>query len=565
MSLCYEDTLLAAYLCSKGLALFKVDPISGLSRAPFSTPLYDDQMNQDKELLRTRGAESITQHILTADKRFTDLYVLEGLRRLAQNERNDCVLVFRVLKPKSAEYRWVREWVLPSILPDGTVALACCSELYENRVERMFSELLERRSGLMLASLSHKAFDCCLWTDEKARILSDTRECRKWIYGDTSRSLQKTPLESFVPLDQNKLALREYIKSRTNDCIPIRLRMNALVEVDIVVFPFTGKYIVGLKIVTESPLSIHRSLRRSRLDRRSPQDPKLVGNIVSEIYRNILRDWQESLEQSSETRTSYSWIVPVRCPSTPEAISDYILMSLPSHIQNDFVEATKRGDFHSCCQMLSFTVYGNVNILSASHWRHLTDNIDLVHCVFRFMLNLVPTLTEEPQKQLNLLKLVHNTQKNMLINRLDRESYFTTVYRFTIVLLSTACSKPEYYLREITWLRSCFVEAVRVPISSDRQLLTLFWISLLWGGAMFGLNTDRKREEAIMTLKKVVIEIETFKQRHPLSPIVNQQLFVALYNLTRSNLSDREEESVIQNKLTSDVFYTPLIQQLISQ
>ena len=575
-SCAFEDVMLAAYMFPKGLGLFMIDPVSGRSTGPFSTPLYREIMNQDFNLFRARGVESITQNVVTADRTLCDIYVIEAIK----HQPVDCVLICRILRPNSSQYRWVRQWTLPGMLPNRIVTLSACCDLFETQAERILSTLVEQTSSLMLACVAQKSFDCCLWADERMRILSDTVKCRKWLYGDPNRSLLKSPLESFIPLDQNKLALREYVKSRSGngplEAKPIRLRMNIanrpLVETDVFVFPFvTGtkpiRYIVALRLVEILTSSLIRAPRISAAAIQHHEPPPVAAdNGVGEIYRGILRDWNEAINDCERIR---NWIIPVERMSGFESMSDFLLMALPPHIQGDFREAAERGDYHSCCQMLSFTIYGDANIMSPQGAR--STNTDLLHCTFKFLLSFVPKLRSDPARQFSLLSLLQDCQRHVLIRRLDSQLYTSTVYRFALVLLSTAVSNPNYYSREIAlkWIRSTFADTLNLPVNDiqpnlDRKLLIVYWICLLWAGAMYSMNNQRKTQEAVAVLKTVVSELTSFRKRIPMSPLVNQILFVALRNLTKSEdtVISKTEKRKYLSQLENDVIYSPLIDRL---
>ena len=549
----YQEVMLAACMFPKGLGAFVMDPITGLSTGPFSTRRFRDIMNQDPTLFKDRGIESITQNVLDADREMCDKYVLEAIRqRLVEdgNRRIDCVLVCRILKPLSTEYRWVRQWTLPGILPDDRVVLSGCNEIFDHQARCILESLAEERSLKMLSALSQMAYDCCLWTDERLRILSDTRNCRKWILGNSTRSLINTPLESFLPFDHNKLALRQYFKAVALTCLsPIRLRMNVknrtLVEVDIWAFKVDNKYIVGLNSVDTGDHQPVERVVAPRLVKKNVTIPfdvpsRIIDNfhessqaaVISDMYRGLISSLAASLDACCQVG---SWEVPAirTCSSTEsEANFDCVVGSLPPQIQKDFLDASERLDYHSCCQMLSFTVCGDANILasSATSISRLTDNSDLLNCVFAFLTDMVPRLNTEPNRQDILLNSLQDGLK-----RLDHDSYIPAAYRFAIVLLSTASVNPPDPVR-LLWLRSTFINTLALPIGPNRdsQLLVSYWVCFLWASAMHAVGTERRIEEALAVLENIINEIEGFETRYPFSSVATRLGLLAHKNLNSS-------------------------------
>ena len=584
----YDRILLTTYLCPTGFCLCKVDPVTGLSTAPFATPAYLEMMNQDSHLLRTRGAQSIILNAYPEDQQRCEAYLLEGMRQLPFTSGRHivvCPLFFRILmKGPSCEYQWIKETTYLSKL-DGhekTLTIVSSSQVCEESVNRMYSILVEERSLKMLSALSQKAYDCCLWTDDRLRILSDTGDCRKWLLGSSTRSLLKIPLESFVPLDHNKLALRDFAQIRTRDAkevAPLRVRINIahhiLAEVDVYIYPVREcggqrlKYLVAMRLVSgqqqSGGLRHPRRVSTRELGEQGIQMSKYNLAVSNDHFRQILSDWTDSVENSLRQPRVRSWIIPVRLAGR-DAVSEYLLMVLPSHIQGDFTDAANRGDYHACCQMLSFTIHGNANIFSA---RMSTDNSDLVICAFQFLLDLAPKLAKDSARQFSLLSQLQDALKHLLVHRLDKERYIAALYGFTITLLSTAVMVPKYYAREIAikWLRTVFVEALEIPVdNNDGKVLIVYWICILWSGAMHAFGTQRRTEEAVAVLKKLVGEIEGFKNRYPFSLVANQALFVALHNLTSlDGIVAKKDKRKYTEKLQRDVLRTDAFRHLIAQ
>lgn len=551
-----EHVVCAAYLLPRGLGLFVIDPISGLSTGPFANPLHFDLLNHDPELFKSSGVQSVTRNAFQADRVLCDMNVLESMRRMTI-EGSECVLVVRILVPQpgAKEYRWIRQWTPARWLPSESISLTCLAEKFEVGALRILETLKEDRSLLMLASLAMKAYDCCLLVDAKFRIISDSPEGRKWIYGDTNRSLVLTPLESMVPLDQNKLALRQHLKS--NEKEPIVIRVNRarkdLTEVKLVsiligkittpnqdLIPEEAVWLVGMAKIGSAEKKSKSSTLSSPPKRMEPsfQIPLLMSTnrsppfpMMGEVYRDIFRDWKASIENPLVVN---GWMVPIRRVASPEAISDFILMSLPHHLQTDFMSAANRGQFNHCAQLLSFTVFGNANIMSLRSLK-LTDNTDLIHCVFRFFLNMVPRMHAEPGRQFSLLYSLNESRKQLLSHRLDAGCFTSMTFRFMLALLSTAIVHPDYYSTQfgLKWLRTCFKEVFELLMGTRQTkssyLLVVQWICLLWAGTMRAMADQT--EEADAVLHRLKRDVEQFLEIHPMSIIANQQLMVILWNL----------------------------------
>lgn len=545
----YEQVLLAAYQIPNGLTLFKVDPKTGLTTSPFTTPRYLELMHQDPELLRVNGVAAVTQHVHDCDRTLCDMYVIESSQRELVGEHIDCLIAYRVKQEGSEEYTWMRQWTISGILHDGYLTWSCMVEPFQEGVDRMVETLNEERSERMLAAFSNKVFHCALLTDERMRIISDSPDQRKRIYGDSSRSLKGAPLESLIPLDQHKLALRTYFRERRENLSkvtpPFRLRMNLrrqmLSEVDIQVFPLAdGHNVVGIDVVGQKNQPKTRPQPKAQsspvLEPPKPRITTSGPDIIGEVYRNVISDLQYSMQCCERIN---GWFVPVRKPKDPEVITDYLLMAIPEHVQADFAEAAQKADYKSCAQILSFTVYGNANILSQSRWKQLTDNTDLIHVVYRFFVNLVPHLADQPAKQFSLLSTLHDAQKALLFRRLDRESYTSTVYRFAIVIMSAAARNPQYYSTDISmnWLRPVFMDALKIPISdadSGHKLLVVYWLCILWAGAMHSMQGERRTQESIAVLRKLETELDNYLRQFPCSLIANELMGLCLSNLKTS-------------------------------
>jgi hypothetical protein len=557
----YERVLLAANLIPKGITLLKLDPAVGVSSAPFASPKYIELMRQDPVLLRENGVASVTLHVHDADRALCDMQVVASSKQEIEGQHSDCRLTFRLGDSDGTGLSWMRQHTMTGVLPSGHVGWSCLVEPFDEEAGRIVETLNEDRTGRMLAGMASKAFDSCLWLDERIRIISDSSTIRKRVYGDSSRSL-----ESLLPLDHHKLALRTYAKDRKQDSqrlMPaLRLRMNLnkhlLTEVDMEVYPIQDKgYVVGIKSLAPRKESKKTEKPKLEMVQPPPNIYKPGPDPVGEAYRNLLRDLQYSLDHCESIN---GWLVPIRRITSPEVITDYLLMAIPHHMQGDFAEAADKADFQNCAQLLSFTVYGNANILRQSQWKQLTENSDLIHVVFRFFMNLVPKLADQPARQFSLLSIVHDAQKALLVKRLERECYISTVYRFAIVTLSTAASNPEYYSTDISmrWLRSVFVEALKTPMAteaSDRKLLVVHWMCLIWAGAMHSINDEHRTQEAVAVLRRLEVEIDIYRRKFPLSIMSNELMAVCLSNLKTT--AGRKERKKLEKKIQSLVnFWT---------
>jgi hypothetical protein len=164
-------------------------------------------------------------------------------------------------------------------------------------------------------------------------------------------------VESLVPLDQHKIDLRTYVKSRNENirkiAAPQRLRMNLknqmLAQVDLQVFPMENDAcIVGIELIRE--IRVVKPVLSEKPNVALSDQPKaktidMGHDIVCEVYRNVIRDLQNSIEFCERI---IGWLLPVRKPMTP--------------VQADFAEAAQKTDYQSCAKKLSFTLYGYANI-----------------------------------------------------------------------------------------------------------------------------------------------------------------------------------------------------------
>jgi hypothetical protein len=63
----------------------------------------------------------------------------------------------------------------------GLISCACLIESFDEGADKLNETLNEERSERIIAAMANRLFDCCLWTDERMRIVNDNVECRKRI------------------------------------------------------------------------------------------------------------------------------------------------------------------------------------------------------------------------------------------------------------------------------------------------------------------------------------------------------------------------------------------------
>jgi hypothetical protein len=312
-----------------------------------------------------------------------------------------------------------------------------------------------------------------------------------------------------------------------------------------------------------SVVSVFKIKTQRRMNSSLYSQPSFVhyssSDTIGEVYRDLFRDWKLTIEKCENIN---DWLVPCRLTATAEAIRDYILTAIPHGLQGDFCNAYDKGDFNAVGEILAFTVYGNANIVSqSSRWKALTDRTDLIHVVFRLFMNMVPILSasKDSGRQFNLLFSINQFRQQVLCARLKPECYQCIMFRFTIVLLSTAARNPSYYCTDLalSWLRSCFKEAIETanePGTGNKSLgsqkkLVLFWICTLWAGTMHAMG-PRFFAEAIALLRKLKYELCAFRSIEcPYSVIVNQLLVIVL-----ANLAQCEKDEATRLRMNKKIF-----------
>lgn len=103
-------------------------------------------------------------------------------------------------------------------------------------------------------------------------------------------------------------------------------------------------------------------------------------------------------------------------------------------------------------------------------------------------------------------------------------------------MFSAAALNPEYYSTDIAmnWLRSVFVDALKVPIKEHKaghKLLLVYWMCMLWAGAMHSMNAEKRVAEAIALLRKLESEIDKYLAHFKFSSFASDIMAVCVANL----------------------------------
>jgi hypothetical protein len=110
--------MLAAYAIPKGVAMYKLNPQSGFSTAPFATHKYLGIMNQYRDLFPQNGVAAVTQHMHDTDRELCDMYVIDASERALDGDHTDCIIANRISRGDDGHYSWMRQWTLPGVLPE---------------------------------------------------------------------------------------------------------------------------------------------------------------------------------------------------------------------------------------------------------------------------------------------------------------------------------------------------------------------------------------------------------------------------------------------------------------
>jgi hypothetical protein len=213
-----------------------------------------------------------------------------------------------------------------------------------------------------------------------------------------------------------------------------------------------------------------------------------------------------------------------------ESVTNELVLALPNYLQSEFLQSASVLDFQHCAQLLSFTVYGDCNIFG--HPRQFTSNVDLIQCVYRFFINMVPEMHADGLKQRQLLLALCESKKSLIAQNVSRPLRVLLNLRFALMILSTANQNAHLYVDSLPLLRAAFVEALEAPavpeIDDGKKLPVIYWVCLLWASLMEKMG---RTQEAAAVLTGTLEELTAYSTGHPGCRMTRQQLFICVSHL----------------------------------
>lgn len=517
----------------RGLSLIRLDLESALTTGVFGNQLYCDMFHITQEQLMAQGLVAITTNGLYEDYHLFDIVVPEYIKQWS-----DTVVVFRVVA--GDRVAWIRQLTHFTWAGGSSIVGASVLENFAAGADAIARSLKGSRSEFMLSAITQSVFPIAVWVDAKLRITAASPATAS-LLAPSRDTVTGLPLELFVSLDQHKLKLRSFLRTRRDQNAPLvcRLRMNIgdrnLVQVDVFPFSMNGATIIGI-----NPVDPIISLAKRR-KRRSARAPATAGGpaeradepstaVINETFRWLFRDWFEAMTAGWAAVGPADWRVPTRIIAYQESVTNELILALPNYLQSEFLSASAAANYQLCAQLLSYTVYGDVNILG--HPKQLTANLDLVQCVYRFFINMVSALSGDVKRQHALLMALSESRKTLIVKKLTKPLCIMLNLGFALTLLSAANKNPANFSDSLPWLRAAFADALETPplpqIDEGRKLPVMYWLCILWASFMHAIG---RAEEARGLLSGTLEELEAYTARHPRCLMTAQQLDLVRYNL----------------------------------
>jgi hypothetical protein len=335
-----------------------------------------------------------------------------------------------------------------------------------------------------MASLIKTVCDCWYIIDNRLRVMN---EC--W--------LKNKPLDILIPLDESRLRIRSAMNQQT---WPIRIKMNVLnqsmIDVDLFGARVTDQRVVlGVKLVNPLPSKRKRVVRppASRLSTVSSSSSMTMDDRLTErlVFRRLNFDLIKSFLNS--VASPNGWVVPDFNVGEIDSVIDEITAAIPSHLQSEFTEAVSDCNFSGVSELLSCSVFGNINVCSKNP---LAWCPEMLISAYRLLLHMALSSAEG----YGLIHRLDEARKTWVFRRLEQPSNCFVSLSFALTSVSIAIKNKW---RVDSFLRKLFVDSIKTSSRFPQTRFAQYWLCILWASlAHVGRNYEESREvlESLMNV-----------------------------------------------------------------
>ena len=339
-----------------------------------------------------------------------------------------------------------------------------------------------------------------------------------------------------------------------------------------------SRYLIGIRLASKEgaepsiPVAeVSQRLARSRSEIGQPYSPPLAAVPEDELpteefesfplpkYLSLSRPVQESVALSLQRLLNRDILHSLACLDSEPAIADWLVVrytiadistmeeelvrSLSSKHQAHFHIGSKSNNYSLCASALESSIQGNANILNPSNSAgvsSLCDNLDLVHCAFRFFLGMAGRIPDQAIATRLLIELENSIPR--LVALLGKIGHAQTLFEFTLTLLTAALRFPSMCqtTSSMQWIRKYFTDAMKLretkTVNKSRKLPAMYFLCVLWASLMHIVG---RNDESSALLKNLSDDMRTYCLRHPESATVRKLQAICLHNLAVSAIAQR--------------------------
>lgn len=570
----------------KGAGLIELDPETGSSVFLYANAKYCELSNSTLADLKEFGIPATGRSVPSVDRARVDPYVIAAAKTMSE-----WTISLRVCF-EGGDFQWRRFIGTCAPGENGKILMSVSCEDFTEGARLMEASKSGSSASLMLSSFVTALFDASCYVDGDFRIRDDSPKLRYLLSSNVEQSVSGMSLISFIKLDEDKIRFLEYMSraflwnTQPVGAIPaapmIRVRMaladGSLTDVQVYVTPTHVKtgdrfdsvssdstaesisgssepsvYLVGLRVMSDSQFEDIQaeeafSILRTPISKSAKVLPlNMKGGsrkFAHALHRSVSRDLAEALKfrrnefidsNPNPNLPSFSWIVPLYSVCDAELMEEELVRALPNNIQWDFYRASQNGNFLGCGQFLAFSLEGDADLFrrSAKGSPELCQNVDLLHCTFRFFCDMVQRIG--PEDGYELLYLLDEAATRMGPERLGLVGHEVVRLEITLALLTATYKNPQWFScpESTDWLRTNFSSALadsnHEHLDKSKRLGTIYWVCALWGVVQ---NKLERFQESMVVLKNVYADMVAYGARHPEAASVRKLQAVIAHNLS---------------------------------
>ena len=428
------------------------------------------------------------------------------------------------------EYRWQQASVHLAVATTKEVVATVINEDVGKLAAFRASQRINRSCQNILRSLIPSLFDFVVRLDDRLRIVGNDGELRKLFQASTLGR----PLEAFVPLTSDKVALKQYF-ANSNQGGLLKLRMtigpHRVHPVQVFAAPVQDGFLLGLSLLKRPPRSPPPS-PTSTFDRRH-----LLA--LHWVQRSLYRDLETAIALISADPDE-QWLIPAYHAHFEEVGLEEVTRMLPNNFQAEFVQSWSEASLVDCSQLLTHSIHGCANVLSIGcrfgENRAHNISIDSLLVIWRLFISMVARVPTA-DKQYSVMNLLDTVLTHKVSRLLDRDSLALIVLQFTLALVTSGLRFPSWFGTSISllWLRRKLTKSLSrmrstFPLYSEkhRSLPLVYYLCVLWACLMKKVG---RADEAVAMLRSSLKDMHQYTHRHPYCLSVRQLEAIALYNL----------------------------------